>query len=324
MVAPPPKVSLVRLASCINYATKLHCSIVHSGGGEPMQKTRPRRSVLYMPGANDRALEKARSLAADAIILDLEDLVGPEAKVTARKKVTEAVREGGYGRREVVIRPNALETAWGTADLLAAAAAGPDAILLPKVAHPGRHHQRGQDPEIGRRAGEDQALGHDRNADVGSARGRDRGRRRGPGEPARLLRHGHQRSAQGKPGQGAAQQARRRALAGARHRGGARLWPRHHRRRLQRLQGRSRFPRGVRIRPHARHGRQDADPPLADRPLQRDFLSVRGRSRLGQNCHPRLRPDGERQQGRDHRRRQDGRAAASGAGQAHGRHRQLG
>jgi citrate lyase subunit beta/citryl-CoA lyase len=102
-----------------------------------MQKTRPRRSVLYMPGANDRALEKARSLAADAIILDLEDSVAPEAKVTARKKVVEAVHEGGYGRREVVIRPNALETAWGTADLLAAAAAGPDAILLPKVAHPG-------------------------------------------------------------------------------------------------------------------------------------------------------------------------------------------
>ena len=98
---------------------------------------RPRRSVLYMPGANDRALEKARSLPADAVILDLEDSVAPEAKVEARKKVVEAVREGGYGRREVVIRPNALETAWGTADILAAAAAAPDAILVPKVQHPG-------------------------------------------------------------------------------------------------------------------------------------------------------------------------------------------
>lgn len=100
-------------------------------------QTRPRRSVLYMPGANERALEKARSLSADALILDLEDSVSPEAKALARKNVVEAVREGGYGRREVIIRPNALETAWGTADILAAAAAAPDAILIPKVAHPG-------------------------------------------------------------------------------------------------------------------------------------------------------------------------------------------
>jgi citrate lyase subunit beta/citryl-CoA lyase len=102
-----------------------------------MAPIRPRRSVLYMPGANDRALEKARSLPADAVILDLEDSVAPDAKVEARKKVVEAVREGGYGRREVVIRPNALETAWGAADILAAASAAPDAILIPKVQHPG-------------------------------------------------------------------------------------------------------------------------------------------------------------------------------------------
>jgi citrate lyase subunit beta/citryl-CoA lyase len=90
-----------------------------------------------MPGANDRALEKSRSLPADALILDLEDSVAPDAKVEARKKVVETVKEGGYGRREVVIRPNALETAWGTADILAAASAAPDAILIPKVQHPG-------------------------------------------------------------------------------------------------------------------------------------------------------------------------------------------
>jgi citrate lyase subunit beta/citryl-CoA lyase len=102
-----------------------------------MATIRPRRSVLYMPGANERALEKARSLPADSLILDLEDSVAPDAKATARKTVVEAVREGGYGRREIVIRPNALETAWGTADLLAAAAAAPDAILVPKVQHPG-------------------------------------------------------------------------------------------------------------------------------------------------------------------------------------------
>jgi citrate lyase subunit beta/citryl-CoA lyase len=102
-----------------------------------MALIRPRRSVLYMPGANERALEKARSIAADSIILDLEDSVAPDAKADARKKVVEAVKEGGYGRREVVIRPNALETAWGTADILAAASAAPDAILVPKVQHPG-------------------------------------------------------------------------------------------------------------------------------------------------------------------------------------------
>ncbi|MDQ8698531.1 CoA ester lyase [Hyphomicrobium sp. LHD-15] len=102
-----------------------------------MALIRPRRSVLYMPGANERALEKARSLPADSLILDLEDSVAPDAKADARQKVVEAVREGGYGRREIVIRPNALETAWGTADILAAASAAPDAILVPKVQHPG-------------------------------------------------------------------------------------------------------------------------------------------------------------------------------------------
>jgi citrate lyase subunit beta/citryl-CoA lyase len=102
-----------------------------------MNQPRPRRSVLYMPGANERALEKAKSLPADALILDLEDSVAPDAKPEARAKVAAVVKEGGYGRREIVIRPNALETAWGTADLLSAAEAAPDAILVPKVAHPG-------------------------------------------------------------------------------------------------------------------------------------------------------------------------------------------
>jgi citrate lyase subunit beta / citryl-CoA lyase len=90
-----------------------------------------------MPGANARALEKAKNILADAVILDLEDSVAPDAKPAAREQVCHAVKDGGYGRRELVIRPNALETAWGTADILAAAAAAPDAILVPKVAHPG-------------------------------------------------------------------------------------------------------------------------------------------------------------------------------------------
>ena len=94
---------------------------------------RPRRSVLYMPGSNARALEKGRSLPADALILDLEDAVAPDAKDTARGQIAEAVKAGGYGRRELAIRVNGLDTPWGRDDVAAAAACGPDAILLPKV-----------------------------------------------------------------------------------------------------------------------------------------------------------------------------------------------
>jgi citrate lyase subunit beta/citryl-CoA lyase len=98
---------------------------------------RPRRSVLYMPGANERALEKAKSLPADTLILDLEDSVAPEGKVAARDNVCAAVKGGGYGRRELVIRVNAIETAWGMDDLRAATSVTPDAILVPKVSSPG-------------------------------------------------------------------------------------------------------------------------------------------------------------------------------------------
>ena len=100
-------------------------------------KIRPRRSVLYMPGANDRALEKAKSLPADALILDLEDSVAPDAKLAARDKVIAAVKSGGYGAREIVIRVNALDTPWGADDLKAAASVKADAILVPKVSRPG-------------------------------------------------------------------------------------------------------------------------------------------------------------------------------------------
>jgi citrate lyase subunit beta / citryl-CoA lyase len=94
---------------------------------------RPRRSVLYMPGSNARALEKARELKADALILDLEDAVAPDAKELARTQVCAAVKAKGFGKREVAIRINALSSQWGEADLAAAAQAGPDAILVPKV-----------------------------------------------------------------------------------------------------------------------------------------------------------------------------------------------
>lgn len=94
---------------------------------------RPRRSVLYMPGSNARALEKAKTLAADALILDLEDAVAPEAKALAREQVCKAVVNGGYGGRELIIRTNGLDTPWGKDDIIAAAKSAPDAILLPKV-----------------------------------------------------------------------------------------------------------------------------------------------------------------------------------------------
>lgn len=98
---------------------------------------RPRRSVLYLPGDNERALEKSKGLAADSLIIDLEDSVAPDNKVTAREKAVAAIRSGGFGAREVILRVNALETPWGMADLHAALAAEPDAILVPKVSQPG-------------------------------------------------------------------------------------------------------------------------------------------------------------------------------------------
>ena len=94
---------------------------------------RPRRSVLYMPGSNARALDKAKSLAADGLIFDLEDAVAPDAKEEARTLATRAVSGGGYGRREILVRVNGLATPWGFADVAAAAASGADGILIPKV-----------------------------------------------------------------------------------------------------------------------------------------------------------------------------------------------
>jgi citrate lyase subunit beta / citryl-CoA lyase len=94
---------------------------------------RPRRSVLYMPGANERALDKATGLPADALILDLEDAVAPDAKAEARDRVCSAAADGRYGHREVAIRANGIDTAWFADDVAAIAQAGPDALLVPKV-----------------------------------------------------------------------------------------------------------------------------------------------------------------------------------------------
>src|SRR5579862_5173077 len=101
---------------------------------------RPRRSVLYMPGSNARAMEKARELPADAVILDLEDAVAPDAKAKARELIGKALKDGGFGRREVVVRVNGLDTAWWADDLVIAAA-GPDAVLVPKVSTPAQFRQ---------------------------------------------------------------------------------------------------------------------------------------------------------------------------------------
>lgn len=97
---------------------------------------RPRRSALYLPASNAKAVAKARTLPCDVVILDLEDAVAPEFKVKARQAALAAVAEGGFGHREVAIRANAIDSEWGTADLAAIAASGVDAVLVPKVNSP--------------------------------------------------------------------------------------------------------------------------------------------------------------------------------------------
>ena len=106
---------------------------------------RPRRSVLYAPAANPRALDKARTLACDVVVIDLEDSVAPDAKEAARGAVVSALNAGGFGRREVVVRVNGLDTSWGEDDLSALVQVAPDAILVPKITGPGdvaRYDQR--------------------------------------------------------------------------------------------------------------------------------------------------------------------------------------
>ncbi|MGH9134118.1 MAG: HpcH/HpaI aldolase/citrate lyase family protein, partial [Ilumatobacteraceae bacterium] len=101
--------------------------------GDPTSELRPRRSVLYMPAANERALEKAKTIPADALIFDLEDAVAPDAKTSARGQACAAAASGAYGRREVTIRCNGLDTEWGAGDLRAAATSGAAAVVIPKV-----------------------------------------------------------------------------------------------------------------------------------------------------------------------------------------------
>jgi citrate lyase subunit beta/citryl-CoA lyase len=100
------------------------------------QTERPRRSALYLPASNAKAIAKARTLPADIVILDLEDAVAPEAKLEARAAALAAVAEGGFGRRELAIRANAIDTPWGADDLAAIAGSGADAVLVPKISSP--------------------------------------------------------------------------------------------------------------------------------------------------------------------------------------------
>jgi citrate lyase subunit beta/citryl-CoA lyase len=100
------------------------------------QIERPRRSALYLPASNPKAIAKARTLPADIVILDLEDAVAPEAKSDARAAALAAVAEGGFGRRELAIRANGIDTPWGADDLAAIAGSGADAVLVPKISSP--------------------------------------------------------------------------------------------------------------------------------------------------------------------------------------------
>jgi citrate lyase subunit beta/citryl-CoA lyase len=117
--------------------------------------TRPRRSLLFMPGSNARALEKARNLPADVLILDIEDSVAPDAKAKAREQIAQAIAAKGFGKREIWIRTNSLDTAWWADDAAMAGRAKPDGILVPKVSSVadlnkigGRLQEIGADPSI--------------------------------------------------------------------------------------------------------------------------------------------------------------------------------
>ena len=203
-----------------------------------MSTDRPRRSALYLPGSSARALEKARTLDADVLLLDLEDAVAPAAKAEARRLVLAAVAAGGFGPREVVIRVNGEGTRWGADDLAAAARSGADAVLLPKVESPEavtraeRALRAAGAPEglalwamietAARRAGG--ALHRRVEPAAGLPGGRDQRSRQGPGRPAHAgaRRGAHQPVAGGAGGAGPRPRLPRRRPPRPRRRAGPR------------------------------------------------------------------------------------------------------
>ena len=193
---------------------------------------RPRRSVLYMPGSNARAIEKARTLPVDAVILDLEDSVAPDGKTAARKQVADAVAAGGFGAREVVVRINGLDTEWWLDDLNAAAKAKPDAGAGTEGVRSQPPGRRGRTSGRHQRRPEDPHLGDDGNAARHAQREEIAAAARDVETRTHRFRDGHQRSRQGHaredhPGRADG------ALADGLRDGCTRAWRRHPRRRLQ-------------------------------------------------------------------------------------------
>ena len=221
-----------------------------------MSTVRPRRSVLYMPGSNARALDKARSLPADALILDLEDAVSPDSKDVARAQIGDALKAGGYGFRELIVRTNGLETPWGVDDLKALAPLGPDAILLPKVEDPATIlkaeallNEVGAPAKTTIWAMMETPLGILRAAEIAAASKR-----------LTCFRHGHFGPDQGSAFAPYADAPAHAHLARHHHAGGAGLWPDHSRWRLSRPEGRGRLSRLLPAGCRAGLRRQDPDP----------------------------------------------------------------
>ena len=177
---------------------------------------KPLRSVLYMPSSNERALEKAKAIAADAIIFDLEDAVAPDAKPAAREAACAAVQSGEYGRRELIIRVNGIGTEWHDDDIAAAAAAGPDVVVVPKVNSADEVRELVAALEA---AGAPDTTKLWAMVETPIAMLNALSHRAGL-RPAHRLRHGHQR-----PGQGAVRRARARPPARDHRPRRSRCWP---------------------------------------------------------------------------------------------------
>ena len=232
----------------------------------------PLRSVLYMPGSNERALEKAKTIACDALILDLEDAVAPDAKPAAREAAAAAAASGDYGRRTVTIRVNGIGTEWHEADLTAASQAGPAAIVVPKVDSADAGRPPGRHDGEGRRARPHPAVGDGRDPRRDPRRARDRRAR-----PTRLGAFVlgtndlvKELYAEHVPG--------RAPILPSLHTVAARRARRGHRgdrRRLQRRQGHRGLPRRVRAGPPDGLRRQDPDPPRPGRGRQRRLRAER-------------------------------------------------